>query len=183
MDWFATDEAPQVSIESPKFIAHSKKLPGVFDRGCDFQSVPHDSVVAKQPLHIARAVTCDFLYAESMERFPVVISFFQNSGPTQSCLRAFKDQKFEEHSVVVDRDAPFLIVISDVRLGCSPRTTRHNVGKLIPAAGYVEARPSVRSRRRRICRQCRLRLDAGLAGSYPYSREGSPKTAPSARSG
>src|SRR4029453_7831381 len=35
-DWFASDEAPQVSIESPKFFANSGEYPGVFDRGRDF---------------------------------------------------------------------------------------------------------------------------------------------------
>src|SRR6266581_2044727 len=33
------------------------------------------------------------------------------------------------------------------------------------------------------CRQGRCRFDEGLSGSYSYSRDGSPKTAPSARSG
>ena len=37
--------------------------------------------------------------------------------------------------------------------------------------------------RRSSCRQCRRRVDAELSGSYSYSLDGSPKTAPSARSG
>ena len=48
-------------------------------------------------------------------------------GPTQPCLRAFEDEKFEEQPVIVHRDAPFLIVITDGWFGRSPGTTRHNV--------------------------------------------------------
>jgi hypothetical protein len=95
------------------------------DCGCDLQSVAHDPGVAKQPLHIARAIAGDLLCAESIERLPIVLPFLQNRDPTQSRLGAFENQELEEHPIVVQRDAPFFIVIGDGRFGGSPRTALH----------------------------------------------------------
>src|SRR5207302_332973 len=65
--------------------------------------------------------------AKSIERFSVVLAFLQNGVPTQPRLRAFQNQKLEEHSIVVYRNAPFLIMISNGRFSRSPGTTRHNL--------------------------------------------------------
>src|SRR5437762_3584616 len=46
-------------------------------------------------------------------------------GPTQPCLRAFENQKLKELAIIMQRHAPFLIVIGDVWFRRSPRTTRH----------------------------------------------------------
>ena len=75
LDRFAADETPEVSVESPEFFAHSEEPLRVLDGGRNLQSVPHNPGVAKQPPHIARAVTCDFLRTKSIERLPVVGSF------------------------------------------------------------------------------------------------------------
>src|SRR4030095_4099472 len=97
---------------------------------CDFQSVPDDPVVAKQPLNVALAVACDLFRAKSVYRFSVVLAFLQNRVPTQSSLRTFQNQKFEEHSIVVHRHAPFLIMISDGRFRSGPGTAWHNGHRL-----------------------------------------------------
>ena len=60
-----------------------------------------------------------------IERFAIILPLRQYRLPAQTCLRAFKDQKFKQHSIIVDQDAPFLIVVRDVRLSRSPGTTRH----------------------------------------------------------
>ena len=136
-DWFAADETPQVGVEGAEFLAHGEEQLCVLDRGRDFQSVPYDSGVAKQPLEIACTVMRNFFRPKSIERLPIVVSFVQNRGPAQSRLCTFKDQKLEEQSVVVHRDAPFFIMISDVRFGCSPGAARHDVHKLVEISGAV----------------------------------------------
>ena len=125
LNWLAHHEAPKVSVEGPEFLAHIEKHFGVLNGGYDLQSIPHDPFVAQQPLHIARAVAGDLLWAKSIECFPIVFPFLQNGGPTQSRLRAFEDEKLKEQPIIVHRHAPFLIVITDVRFARSPRTAWH----------------------------------------------------------
>ena len=57
---------------------------------------------------------------EVVEGGPVTFTFAKDSLPTQSGLRAFKDQKFEQAAVVVLRNAPLLIVVADAHLGRRP---------------------------------------------------------------
>jgi len=75
LDWLAADEAPEVSVEAFHFFEQREKRFCVRDRGCDLQSVSYDSGVAEQPLHFARAIAGDLFRAESIERFPIVLSF------------------------------------------------------------------------------------------------------------
>jgi hypothetical protein len=130
LDWRAADEAPEISIETSEFFLHLEEPFRVLDCRCDFQSVPHDPIVAEQPLNVALAVAGDLVRAKSIERFSVVLAFLQNRIPAQSGLRAFQNEKLEEHSIVMYRNAPFLIVISNGRFSRGPGTTRHNVERL-----------------------------------------------------
>src|SRR5580700_694013 len=84
--WFASDKTPQVSVETPQLFPHREKRLRVLDRGRNLQSIPYDPSVAEQSFHIARAVMGDLLRAESIERFPIVLSLLQNSDPAQSRL-------------------------------------------------------------------------------------------------
>ena len=72
---FAADKAPEVSVEAFLLFQQREKRFCVRDRGCDLQSVSYDSGVAEQPLHFARAIAGDLFRAESIERFPIVLSF------------------------------------------------------------------------------------------------------------
>ena len=103
------------------------------DRGGDLQSVPHDAVVTEQPFHIARSVAGDFFRAESVEGFPIGVSFLQNSYPTQSRLRAFQNEKLKQQSIIVYGNAPFLIMISNGGFSSRPRTAWHKAGTYITA--------------------------------------------------
>ncbi len=50
-----------------------------------------------------------------------------NRIPTQTRLGAFKDEEFEEHLVVMDRDRPFFIVIRDGEFVSRPGTARYSI--------------------------------------------------------
>src|SRR5439155_26197958 len=127
LDWFAADEAPEISVESSEFFSHLEESFRVLDCGCDFQSVPHDPIVAEQPLNVALVIARDLFRAKSIERFSVVLPFLQNRIPAQSGLCAFQNEELKEHAIVVYRNAPFLIVISNGRFSRGPGTTRHDV--------------------------------------------------------
>jgi hypothetical protein len=129
LDWFAVDKPPKISIETSEFFSHLEKSLRVLDCSRDFQSVPHDAIVAEQSLDVSLAIAGNLFRAKSIERFSVVLALFQNSVPAQSRLRSFEDEEFEEHSIVVHRNAPFLIVISDRGFCGRPGTTRHDLAR------------------------------------------------------
>jgi hypothetical protein len=122
---FAADKAPQVTVETAELFPNREKGVRILDRRRNLQSVAHDPGVAEQPFQIARAVAHDRFRAKTVERFTVVLAFIENRRPAQTGLRALEDQKLEELSVVMDRHAPFLIVVGDVGFGSRPGTTRH----------------------------------------------------------
>src|SRR4029077_16404620 len=123
----AANKAPEISVETSEFFTNSEEVFRVLDCSCDFQSISHDSIVAKQRQNVALRGARDLFRAKSIERFSVVLAFPQNRIPAQSGLCTFQNEKLEEHTIVVHRDAPFLIVISDGRFSRGPGTTRHNV--------------------------------------------------------
>ena len=126
-NWIAANETPDISVEASAFFFDLEKPFRVLDRGGDFQPVSHDTIVAEQSLHVAFAVARDFLLSKSIEGFSVVVTFPQNCVPAQSRLCAFQDKEFEKDSIVVHRNAPFLVMIGDRGFSSRPGTTRHNV--------------------------------------------------------
>ena len=127
LDWLAANERPDIGVETSEFFSHLEKSFRVLDRSRNFQPVAHDPIVVKKPLYVSYAIAGDLFRLKTNERFPVVLAFIQNGVPTQSRLRALKYQEFEEHSIVMYRNAPFLIVISNGRFSRGPGTTWHNV--------------------------------------------------------
>src|SRR5205823_6068631 len=78
-------------------------------------------------LNVALVIAGDLCRAKFIERFSVVLTFVQNGVPAQSCLCAFQNEKLKEHAIIVYRNAPFLIMISNGRFSRGPGTTRHDV--------------------------------------------------------
>src|SRR5207245_2597609 len=76
-------------------------------------------------LAFPRAVFGDDRGIKLVEGFSVVPSLLQDRLPTQTRLRSFEDQELEQQTVVVDRHAPFGVMVLDVELGLRPRTTKH----------------------------------------------------------
>ena len=51
-----------------------------------------------------------------VEHFAIALALAKNRIPAQSGLRAFQNQKFEQHPVVVYRHTPFGVVIRNIPL-------------------------------------------------------------------
>ncbi len=49
-----------------------------------------------------------------IEHFAIASALLQNRIPAESGLCALQNQKFEEHTIVVNRDAPFLVVVRNI---------------------------------------------------------------------
>jgi hypothetical protein len=98
---FAADKTPKITVEASQFFPNREKCLRILDRRRDFQPIPDDAGVPKQPLHIARAIARYLFCAKSVERLTIVLPFLENRGPTQPRLRAFEDEKLEERTIVV----------------------------------------------------------------------------------
>ena len=75
LDWRAADEAPEISVETSEFLSNGEEILRVLDCGCDFQAIPHDPIVAEQPLNVALAIARDLFRAKSIERYSLVLAF------------------------------------------------------------------------------------------------------------
>src|SRR5204862_2824598 len=118
------------------------------DRRRNLQSVAHDPGVAEQPFHIARAVTRDLLRTKTVERFAIVLPFLENRRPAEPGLRALEDEKFKQLSIVVNRHAPFLIMIADVWFSSRPGTTRYEEDGGEQRPGSKEQETEIRNAQR-----------------------------------
>jgi hypothetical protein len=123
-NWLVVDEAPDVGVEIPKLFLHSEKGFSVLDRGGDFEPVAHDAGIGEELFDLSRVVFGDFFCVEIIKRLTIVIAFIQDCGPTQSGLRAFENEEFEQEPVIMDGDAPFFVVVGDHGFGCCPTATR-----------------------------------------------------------
>ena len=84
---------------------------------------------------LAAVVAGDALRVEAVEGGAVVLAFLQNRVPAQAGLRAFEDEKLEENAVVVLRQAPFLVVITN-RQGVAGPGAADQVGRFRRHGGF-----------------------------------------------
>jgi hypothetical protein len=60
-------------------------------------------------------VAGDLPWIEPVERATVGVPLAEDGAPAQTRLRSFEDEELEEEAIVVYRDAPFFVVVGDVR--------------------------------------------------------------------
>jgi len=109
----AVYEAPDVFIKAAEFALHCEKSDGVADRGVDLELIADDAVVRQQRCDLTLIVLCDFLRVEAVECGAIVIAFSEDGFPAKTGLSSFENQKLKETVVVVNRHAPFFVVIGD----------------------------------------------------------------------
>lgn len=139
--WPAIDEPPAVRIETAKLFLNGEKFLRVPNCGFDFHPVSNDRGVRQDFFDPLRRKTRHFIRIEAAKRPTVTFSFIQNGRPTEPGLRTFQHQKFKMPSVVVDRDAPFAVVIGKHQrvVGPNPGTSfpihnvlDHTISKAVP---------------------------------------------------
>ena len=86
----------------------------VLDGRFDLKAIAHNSRISKQTCHICFCVFCDAFKIESVKRLSVIVSLFQNRQPTQASLKTFKQQKLKQKLIIMNRNSPFFVVISDI---------------------------------------------------------------------
>jgi len=121
------NELPDVMVEPSKLFLCLQEGSGVRDGRVDFELVPYNFGVDEQPGNVILGVLRDFSGVKIIKRFSITLSFSQNGGPAQACLRTFQNQKLKQASVVVNWYAPFVIMIGRFQLTpIGPFTTFHD---------------------------------------------------------
>src|SRR5690348_11474786 len=88
-----------------------------------------DARVTQQPRDVACAEPRDALEIESCERLAKRLALAEDRPPTQAGLESFEADLLEETPIVVDRKAPFTIVIGDIeRVVADPVAAMNAIG-------------------------------------------------------
>lgn len=116
LDRRAIDKAPEEFAERLPVGGQRQVGTGVLDGGGDLGAVADDAGIGEQRGDFLVAIAGDQRRFETVEGAPVVFPLLEYRRPRQAGLRAFEDQQFEEGTVVMERDAPFLVVVFAVKV-------------------------------------------------------------------
>src|SRR2546428_586728 len=135
-------ETPDVRVEAPELLLHDQEGFGIPDGGRDLRSVPDDAGVGHERSYLLRIVFRDSHRIEFVEGFLERLAFLQHCEPGKTRLCPFDDEKFEELSVVVFRNAPLGVMVGEER-----RVTKSPLASLDRIVAHLDAPlplPSVR---------------------------------------
>jgi len=114
LPWLSSDESPLVGGEATQLVLELQEGLGILDGGLDLQPVADNAWVSKQFFHLAGGEAGDTLGLEALERFQVRGAFAEDRAPAEPCLGAFEDQELEQEPIIINRNAPLLVVIAHV---------------------------------------------------------------------
>ena len=84
---------------------------GIFYGGVDLGAVSDDAGVGAESFAVGVVVCCNRWDVEVVECGAVSFAAVKDGAPGESCLCTFKDEQLEEGAVVVNGDAPVLVVV------------------------------------------------------------------------
>ena len=108
-------EAPDVPIETAVLLLHVEKPPRVGDGRFDFQAITDDALVSHQARNVGLTESRHFPHIEVLERLPEIVALAQDGNPAQPRLKALQGQHLEDLPIVMDRHAPFPVMILAVQ--------------------------------------------------------------------
>ena len=76
--------------------------------------MPDNTSVLKKNFHIILCESGNLIEVEFLEGFTKALSLRQNGSPTQPGLKALQTNFFKQALVVLNREAPFIVMIGDV---------------------------------------------------------------------
>ena len=114
-DRFPLCPVPEVAVEAPPLLPDGPEDPGVVHGGADLQLVADDAGVLLQCRQLFLAVCADLLQVEAVEGPAEGLPLVENALPGEPRLEALQNQHFKQPPVVVDGDAPLLVMVSDIQ--------------------------------------------------------------------
>ena len=104
-------ELPDVAVEGTELFLDLQEALGVVDDGLDFASVADDASVRHQAFDVGVGVGGDLHGVEVGEGFAEVLPLVEDGLPGEAGLHALQAEEFELLAVVVDGDAPLVVVV------------------------------------------------------------------------
>lgn len=131
LDGLAANETPNVLVESAELFLHVEEKLGVDDRALELQLVADKAFVLHHLRDVFACELRDFACVEVRKGLAIVVTLLEDRDPTQARLRAFENQEFKMRLVVVNGNAPFLVMIFRVEIvvGGNPVAALFHVGE------------------------------------------------------
>ena len=89
--------------------------PAIADAGLDFQLISNNAFVHHQQIDLAGIVIANLIDIEIVVDSSEVFSFIQDDLPAQSGLEGFQNKEFVEIVVIMARNSPFIVMITDIQ--------------------------------------------------------------------
>src|SRR5207248_2427000 len=99
--------------EAAELFLHGKEGFGVGDRRIDLEPVADDAGIGEELLHFSRVVAGDLVGVEVIKGVSIILALAEDRLPAQAGLGTFEDEELEELSIIVQRDAPLLVVVAN----------------------------------------------------------------------
>jgi TolB-like protein len=146
LDRPAFHEAPLIGIESAELFLHFQKCTCIGYGRCHLQAIADDAGVGQEFRHRSFVETGHFFGVEAAKGGAIGHPFAQDGDPGEPGLGTFQDQEFEQEPVVVDRHAPFLVMVGLVEwiaAGPGAAVTRCSaIHRFLPVPGGSTPRPA-----------------------------------------
>ena len=115
IQWFASHNSPQKGIQASVFLLNLQRGAGVGNCSFQFRPVADDPRVSEQFLNFFGSESCDFGGIKLTEGNLKCFALSQDSHPTESTLHGFENEHLEQAIVFVNGNAPFLIMIGNIK--------------------------------------------------------------------
>ena len=113
------------AASEPSRSTSSRARLRVVDDRLDLAAMADDALVLEQALDVALREARDPVEIEVMEGGAEILALGEDGAPAQARLEALEAQLLEQAPVVVDREAPFGVVIAEkLRRGAAPAASR-----------------------------------------------------------
>src|SRR5690606_7707922 len=110
-DRLAAGESPDIPVEAAEFLLDLQKRPGIENGGANFEAIPDDSRVLQESPNLGGVVARYFARIEVVVSLAVISPLLENRRPAQARLRTLENQEFKQLAVIVDRHAPFPVMV------------------------------------------------------------------------
>ena len=116
LDGSSSHKLPDVVVETTELLLHGEKSLGIRDGGRDLESISNDAWILEEGSDFSLVEARDLGRIEVGESLAVGVALVQHGGPAQSRLSPLEDEKLEVLPIVVNRNPPLRVVISQVEL-------------------------------------------------------------------
>ena len=118
---------PDIGAERSPFFSDLLKTAGIMYNSLNFSSGADHSFRVHNPLGILFFIFCYFFKIKSLKTFPEDFPLLYHHVPVEAALHDFHHQKFKLFLIIMKRDSPLFIMITDhFIITCTPWASVHS---------------------------------------------------------